>query len=187
MQQRGGRRDGIQPITIPDKYLSLFQNNFKTDKDYLYANLNNVSKMNYLLLPLMLKFEYPIAFKGHLRAYIEAGPNFGYLLASKQVINANPLRVFLEADGTKEIPSPGVKKFFGSSIDTIIDGRDELHHLNVGVQGGLGLVWVSGKSKIFIEGGGNYGFIPVQKGNEHGKNNIGAATILLGYMRNIHW
>jgi hypothetical protein len=41
------------------------------------------------------------------------------------------------------------------------------------------------RSKIFIEGGGNYGFLNIQKGTENGKNNTGAATINIGYAHNI--
>ena len=33
---------------------------------------------------------------------------------------------------------------------------------------------------ILIEGGANYGLKPIQKGGDHGKNNIGAATVLAG-------
>ena len=32
-----------------------------------------------------------------------------------------------------------------------------------------------------VDDRGNYGFIPIQKGDEHGKNNIGAATVAIGY------
>jgi hypothetical protein len=183
----GGRRNGIQPMSIPEKFLPAFQIFFNTDKDYLYANLNSVSKLNYLQLPLLFKFQYPIAFKGHLQVFAQAGPYIGYLLVSKQEVNADNLRVYLKSDGTNEIPQNLVQQFFGSSIDTTIEAKDELHQWNVGVQGGVGLSWVSGNYKIFIEGGGNYGFIPVQKNDDHGKNNIGAATVLVGYLRNIHW
>lgn len=183
----GGRRDGIQPMSIPSKYLKVFQTVFQTDKDYLYANLKSVSKLNYIQLPLLLKFQYPIAFKGHLQAFAQVGPYLGYLLISKQAVNSEDLHVYLKGDGSSEIDQALVKEFFGASIDTVIDATDELHHWNVGVQGGVGLSWVTAEYKIFVEGGGNYGFIPVQKSNNHGKNNIGAATILIGYLRNIYW
>lgn len=183
----GGRRNGIQPMSIPTKFLPSFQAFFKTDKDYLYANLKSVSKLNYLQLPLLFKFQYPIAFKGHLQAFAQVGPYVGYLLVSKQEVHSDELHVYLNSDGSNEIPQNLVQGFFGSSIDTVIEAKDELHRWNIGVQGGIGLSWVSGNYKIFIEGGGNYGFIPVQKNDDHGKNNIGAATVLVGYLRNIHW
>lgn len=182
----GGQRSGIQPMSIPEQYLADFQRTFNNDMDYLYANLENVSKMNYILLPLMIKFEYPLAFNGRLSVFAEAGPNVGYLLDSKQEVRSEQLRVFLDSDGNVEIPSQLVHEFFGKSIDTVIDAHHELHRWNAGVQGGIGLTFKAGRGKILLQGGGNYGFIPVQKGDDHGKNNIGAANLLLGYMRNIH-
>jgi hypothetical protein len=41
-----------------------------------------------------------------------------------------------------------------------------------------------GLNNIFIEGGGNYGFLNIQKGSQNGKNNTGAATAVVGYS---HW
>jgi hypothetical protein len=37
------------------------------------------------------------------------------------------------------------------------------------------------KSYIFIEGGGNYGFLNIQKGTANGKNETGAGTVAVGY------
>lgn len=36
-------------------------------------------------------------------------------------------------------------------------------------------------NSIFIEGGGNYGFLNIQKGSQNGTNNTGAATAVVGY------
>ncbi|HET8574529.1 MAG TPA: porin family protein [Edaphocola sp.] len=181
----GGKRKGIQPMSIPSEYLGLFQLAFSTKQDYLYANLNSVSKLNYLQLPLLFKFQYPIALKGRLQAFAQVGPYVGYLLISKQEVHSGDLHVYLDGEGKNEIDPDLVHKFFGSDIDTVIEARDELHRWNVGIQGGIGLAWIFGKNKVFIEGGGNYGFVPVQKSDDHGKNNIGAATVLIGYLRNI--
>lgn len=183
----GGKRNGIQPMSIPAEYLDIFQTVFKTQKDYLYANLNSVSKLNYLQLPLLFKFQYPIAFNGRLQAFVQAGPYLGYLLVSKQEVQSDDLHVYLDGEGKSEIDQSLVRQFFGADIDTVIEAKDELHRWNVGVQGGIGLAWIFGKSKIFIEGGGNYGFVPVQKSDNHGKNDIGAATVLVGYLRNVRW
>jgi hypothetical protein len=34
---------------------------------------------------------------------------------------------------------------------------------------------------VFIEGGGNYGFLTIQKDSANGKNNTGAGVVNLGY------
>ena len=43
------------------------------------------------------------------------------------------------------------------------------------------LLIISKRAIFFIEGGGNYGFLNIQKGTDNGKNQIGAATVALGY------
>lgn len=177
----GGKRKGIQPITIPEQYQSLFQQAFRTDRDYLYADLNTVSRVNYIQLPLLLKFSYPIAARGRLQVFAQAGPYLGYLVAARQLVRSDNLRVYLDGQGDTEIPAALVHNFFGTAIDTVIDARSDLHRFNTGVQGALGCSYTFGKSKVFIEGGGNYGFLYIQKGDEHGKNVIGAGTVLAGF------
>ncbi len=177
----GGKRNGIQPIGIPVQYLADFQKAFNTDKDYLYAGLNSTSRVNYLQLPLLLKFNYPIACKGRLNVFAQAGPYVGYLVAAKQIVKTENLRVYMDGEGKTEIAPLLVHSFFGSSVDTVIDAKNDLHKFNTGVQAAVGLSYSTGRGKIFIEGGGNYGFMYIQKGDDHGKNNIGAGTILVGY------
>ncbi len=55
---------------------------------------------------------------------------------------------------------------------------------NVGLEGNVGFMYRKGRHNIFIEGGGNYGFLNIQKGSANGKNNTGAATLAVGYC---HW
>ena len=64
---------------------------------------------------------------------------------------------------------------------TTRDIKDQLHKGNFGIEGDVGFAVNIGASKIFIEGGGNYGFLNIQKGSDNGKNNIGAATVRVGY------
>jgi hypothetical protein len=180
----GGKRNGIQPFGIPAQYLDAFQSTFNTDKDYLYADLNSTSRVNYLQVPLLLKFNYPIACKGRLNVFAQAGPYFGYLVAAKQIVKTENLRVYLDSDGKTEISPVLVHAFFGNSVDTVIDAKNDLHKFNTGVQAAVGLSYSIGSGKIFVEGGGNYGFMYIQKGDDHGKNNIGAGTILIGYAHN---
>lgn len=82
--------------------------------------------------------------------------------------------MYLDEEGKTEIPSIFVNRFLGSAIDTAINAKNDLRKLNVGFQGGLGLSYDIGRGKVFVEGGGNIGFLYIQKGDEHGKNNIGA-------------
>lgn len=178
---QGGKRNGIQPMTIPAEYLDVFQAAFKTDKDYLFATLRTVSRINYVQIPLMLRGHVSLTSNNKLQLFAQAGFFVGYMVAAKQLVKSDDLKVYLDAEGEKEIPSVLVHNFFGKNIDTTINAKNDLYRFNTGIQGGIGFSYQIGPGKAFIEGGGNYGLIYIQKGEDHGKNNIGAGTILLGY------
>ena len=57
--------------------------------------------------------------------------------------------------------------------------------INLGLEGVMGLIYRLGLSQVFIEGGGNYGFLNIKKGSQNGKNNTGAGIVVLGYSRRI--
>jgi len=69
-----------------------------------------------------------------------------------------------------------------SSLNTTQDIKDSIHPVNWGFEGNLGIQYqISERNKIFIEGGGNYGLMNIQKYAADGKNHNGAATIMVGY------
>lgn len=181
----GGKRNGIQPFSVPDKYLAAFQAAFKTDRDYVFSDYNNVSRINYLQIPVMAKFNFPLNQNQRLKFFVQAGPFISFLVGAKQLVKTADLKVYQDKAGQQQIPPEAVAAFFGTKLDTAINAKGELHKTNVGVQGAIGLSYNFGPGKLFIEGGGNYGFIDMQKGAEHGKNRIGAATVALGYALSI--
>lgn len=76
----------------------------------------------------------------------------------------------------------GEKTNFGGTQDIY----DELKKVNVGFVGNVGFQYAFGEARrnnIFIEGGGNYGFIKIQKEDVNGQNRIGAGTVMFGYSR----
>ncbi len=178
---QGGKRNNRQPMTIPEQYLSVFQNTFNSDKDYLFGNLNNTSRLNFLQIPVQIQYHTAIGRNDKLEFFAQFGPFVGYMLAAKQLIHSDSLRVFLRDSDTSEIPQFLVQEFFGSSIDTVIDGKKELYHWNYGIQGSIGFNYIIGKGKLSIEGGGNYGLRYLQRGDAHGKNRIGAGLVVVGY------
>lgn len=177
----GGKRDGIQPFSIPDQYVAMFQQAFHTNQDYVFANYNNVSRINYLQIPIMAKFNFPLTHNKKLKFFVQAGPDVAFMVGAKQIVKSNNLQVYLDSKGQEQIPQALVAQAFGTTIDTTIDAKDQLYKVNVGIQGGIGFSLECGRGKFFVEGGGNYGFINIQKGDEHGKNNIGAGTVAVGY------
>lgn len=177
----GGKRNGIQPFTIPDKYVEIYQQAFQTDKDYTFADFKNISRINYLQIPILAKFNFALNSNKKLRFYAQAGPYVAFLVGAKQIIKTDNLKVYQDKDGKQEISQDLVAGFFGTTLDSTVEAKDDLHKANIGVQGSIGFSYDIGRGKLFIQGGGNYGFIDIQKGNKHGKNHVGAGAVALGY------
>jgi hypothetical protein len=86
------------------------------------------------------------------------------------------------SDQISSVPSP---------LNTTQDIKYQLHSFNWGFEGNLGFQYQIKRNKIFIEGGGNYGMMNIQKSTgktangavayANGKNHIGAGTVMVGY------
>ena len=167
---QGGKKDGLQAFATP----RIPTNSSSAQlPPYIYANYNSEAKLNYLAIPILAKFGWTFKHTP-LRLYVDAGPFVSFLLSAKQVTSGSS-PFYLDAGGTQELPG-GAQSF---NANTNI--KDQLHTTNVGFEGNLGLAYIFGNSNIFIEGGGNYGLLNIQKGTANGKNNTGAATITAGY------
>jgi hypothetical protein len=167
---QGGKKDGLQAFAtprIPTNSASM------PLPDYIYANYNSEAKLNYLAIPILAKFGWTFKHTP-LRLYVDAGPFVSFLLSAKQVTSGTS-PFYLDAGGKQ--PLPGGSQSFNANTDI----KDQLHTTDFGFEGNLGLAYIFGNSNIFIEGGGNYGLLNIQKGTANGKNNTGAATITAGY------
>ena len=141
---------------------------------YLYANFNASAEFGYLLIPVLGKFGVDLDDEGDWRFYGSAGPFVGFLLSAKSVTSGSS-NVYADAAETMPLLAGPV------SFDTTADIKDELNSTNFGVEVNIGLAYNTGPHRFFIEGGGNYGFVVVQKDKANGENNAGAAVIRLGY------
>jgi len=168
---QGGKKNGLQAFPTPDAMAALFPAG--QAPQYLYANYKSEAKLNYLMLPVLAKFGWNIK-KTPLRVYVDFGPFIGYLVSAKQVTSGQS-QFYTDAAGTQALPA-GVQSF-----DNTQDIKDQLHKVNVGIEGNIGLNYKIGPNNLFIEGGGNYGFLNIQKGTANGKNNTGAAIAAVGY------
>ena len=90
--------------------------------------------------------------------------------------NMTVILLITDPGGTQALPTGGAQSF-----DNTQDIKDQLNSTNFGVEGNIGLNYAFGQNNLFFEIGGNYGFLNIQKGTTNGKNNTGAATIVLGY------
>lgn len=160
---QGGKKTGMQAFPNP-------QGNQPT---YLYANFKSEAKLNYLLVPVLAKFGWNLSKHSPVRIYFDAGPFAGFLLSAHQVTSGSS-KIFLDPQGTQQAGPV-------SPFDANNDIKDQLNTFNFGVSGNVGIAYHFHKSNIYIEGGGNYGFLNIQKGTANGKNNTGAGTVALGY------
>jgi hypothetical protein len=168
---QGGKKNGMQAFPLPAAYSAAFPPG--QAPTYLYANFNSEAKINYLMIPILAKFGYTFS-HSPWRIYGDAGPFIGFLLSAKQVTSGQS-EIFTDPGGVQSLP-------VGSqSFEATNDIKNQLNSTNFGVEGNIGLNHAFGQNNLFIEFGGNYGFINIQKGTANGKNNTGAATIVLGY------
>ena len=160
---QGGLKKGFQafPNTVPPP-------------TYLYANFKSEAKLDYLLVPVLARYTWKINKKSPFRIYASVGPFAGYLLDAKQVTSGSS-DIFADAEGTMKIAS-------SQSFDNTTNIKSQLYTFNVGIQGFAGTSYTLNKrSAVFIEGGGNYGFMSIQKGTANGKNYTGAGEVTVGF------
>ncbi len=160
---QGGLKNGLQALPNPIP-----------PPTYLYANIKNEAKLNYLLVPLLAKYNWRLNKKSPIRIYVALGPFAGLLLNAKQV-SSGTSRIFMNPDGTVPISEPTI---FNSSISI----KNQLYTFNAGVEGFVGISYsIDKRHALFIEGGANYGFLSIQKGTANGKNYTGAGVFNFGY------
>jgi len=101
---------------------------------------------------------------------LEQDPQFGQILAQ------NPQLAQQIGQLIQGIPNQP------SSLNASQDIKSSIHPINWGLEGNLGIQYqIGGRNKIFVEGGGNYGLMNIQKYAADGKNHNGAATVMVGY------
>jgi hypothetical protein len=120
-----------------------------------------------------------------LNLYVQGGPYLGVRIHAKNITSGSS-NIYVDKDGDlpvdaililAEQPTLGAVSFNNSE-----DITSDIHRFNIGAQGAVGFGLMIGSGKIFIEAGGNYGFIPVQIDKANGSNNTGAGTLTFGYM-----
>lgn len=159
---QGGKKDGYQAFPSGQSNPAL-----------LYATFNSEAKLNYLMLGELAKFNWKLGSKSRCSFYVDAGPFAAYLISAHQVTSGSSM-VYLD----EQMQQPTGQN---QSFDNNENIKDDLHKANFGIEGDVGVAFNCGKGNLFIEGGGNYGFVNIQKNSADGKNNTGAATARLGY------
>ncbi len=188
---QGGVRDGMQPIparvmaekmssaNIPAVFLKMLPQD-----PYIYADFSSKTKFDYLMIPVLAKFGHD--FGQSFRAYISVGPFISFLMKAEQITSGNS-SIYLDVNGNimsvdDILAQTGLPIRIGEKpFDSKSDIKSDMNPINAGIEGNLGVTYKLGRHSIFLEGGGNYGFIKLQKNPENGENTIGAGSIMLGY------
>lgn len=170
---QGGQKNGMQALTTPDAVAQLFPAG--QAPKYLYANYKSEAKLNYLMIPVLAKYSWNIT-KSPFSIYAEAGPFVAFLLSAKQVTSGNS-NLYLDASGQQ--PLPGEQQ----SFDNTDDIKSQLYNVNFGIEGYLGFNYSIARNNIFVQGGGNYGLLNIQKNPDNGKSHTGAGVVVVGYSR----
>jgi hypothetical protein len=171
---QGGKKDGLQAYPTPSQAAGYFQEQNQPVPTYLYANFKSVAELDYLMIPVLAKFGWNFSKRSPWRFYVDAGPFADFLLSAHQVTSGES-ESYLDPAGKEALPGGS------QSFDHNQDIKDQLNTTNFGIEGNIGFNYSFGTSSIFIEAGGNYGFLNIQKGTANGKNNTGAGTASIGY------
>lgn len=204
--QRGGKREGLQPIptdnlegALAENGLSLEQLNQLvqlqgrgpvTNSDPLYADFNNISELEYIEIPVLIK----LGWGNDWRFYVEGGPYVGFLISGNQVTSGDS-QFFLDSRGNNPlgVPNPFFDPndpTFGppfiplpeQSFDATTDVKSDLNDVNFGIHAGAGLIRkLNEKHEVFLGFRGSYGFTALQRNEEFGESHIGGLVFSLGY------
>lgn len=168
---QGGQKEGLQGLVTPDALAAQFPAG--QAPPYLYADYKSEAKLDYVLIPVLASLGHDLG-HSHWRVHVDAGPFVGFLVSATQVTSGTSL-FYLDAAGRSPItPAP-------QPLDASEDIKDQLRRVNVGIEGGVGLTWRNGHHGVTVEGGGNFGFINIQKNAADGTNRTGAADVVAEY------
>jgi len=135
-----------------DSFSNYENSDFKNDVKF--------GELNYLMLPVLAKVSFGFGEKSPIRLYTSFGPYAAYLLSADQILI-----------------TPEGQKINGTSVDV----KSGLKNINAGFEANFGLSYYYKLSSIFIQAGGNYGLIKIQKNASNGGNYSGAAALTIGY------
>lgn len=171
LSTQGGQKTGIQTIPASPELAQYFPPGTK----YLYANFTSTVRLQYAMLPVLLKYTSPLGKSEHWKLYLDGGI-FGALLITAKASAVGSSKVYLDKGETQSLGSVVV------SFDSTGDIKNQLHKGNFGVGGNIGLLYQMNSTAAFIEGGGNYGFIDLQKNSQNGINHTGALIFRIGVL-----
>lgn len=170
---QGGKRQGVQPVTMLPPSLS----QMLPPGTMLYADFDNESVLNYLEIPVTIKFTWGSVFK----YYINAGPYIGFLLNSTQKTEGNS-KLYFDKGSTQPVVIQG-QPLPPQSFIAETDIKKDIHPINLGLTGGIGFAYPVGRTgEIILDARAAYGLSTIQKDSKaNGKSHTGGLFLTLGY------
>lgn len=162
---QGGKRDGVQPITM-DVGLPPLPNG-----SYYYADYHNETILDYVEIPVQLRLRFG---RGG-GFFINAGPYVGFLVRATAVTSGSSA-IYLDPGKSQPItPSP-------VPFDADTDVSDSLERTNVGITAGGGIRHRAGPGELVAEAHFQLGLTTIQKDvTTSGSNKTGAVVVSVGY------
>jgi Outer membrane protein beta-barrel domain len=168
---QGGQKSGLQTIPASGDLAQFFPPG--SNVQYLYANFTSTVRLQYLMLPVLLKYTMDLDEANHWKLYWDGGI-FGGLLMTAQASAAGTSKVYFDKEETNQVGSISVQ------FDSTGDIKNQLHKGNFGLEGDVGVLYHINSMSVFAEAGANYGFINLQKDSRNGINHTGALIFRLG-------
>jgi hypothetical protein len=168
---QGGQKSGLQAIPASADLAQYFPPG--SNVQFLYANFSSTVRLQYLMLPVLLKYKMDLDDADHWKLYWDGGI-FGGLLMTAKASASGSSQIFYDKAQTQPVASLIVK------FDSTGDIKNQLHKGNFGIEGNVGILYHMNSMSYFIEGGANYGFINLQKNSQNGVNHTGALIFRIG-------
>jgi hypothetical protein len=170
---QGGQKSGFQTIPASPELTRYFPSG--SNVQFLYANFTSAVRLQYLMLPVSIKYTMDMDDAGHWKLYWDGGV-FGGLLITANASAAGTSRVYYDKAEINQVSSVAVQ------FDSTGNIKNQLHDANFGIQGNVGGLYHIKSISYFIEAGGNYGFINLQKNSRNGNNDTGALIFRIGLL-----
>lgn len=171
---QGGKREGIQPITAAIPGLPVLP-----PGSYFYAEFKNTAKLQYLEVPVMIK--YTTKRPSGPQFYLNGGPYVGFLLkATQETRGTSP--IYVDKNKTPLLLPPAGTPFPPIPFDADTDVTDSLNRFNLGVTGGGGIKFPTGNNYFFVDVRASYGLRTLQKNTAtDGSSRTGNLVMSFGY------
>ena len=173
---QGGNRTGIEKLTQAE------MNRYHLpDARDLYANLHNRITLNYLDIPVLIKFT-----KGDkIRYYMSFGPSISYLISCKRLSNGESL-VYTDEAGISILKQDGNSATTISQENTSTNIKGDIKKINLAFQAGWGFEYKTNAGSFFVETKLLLGATNIQANTAtNGKTQTTSFLMSSGYMINL--